>query len=167
LPEGIGGHGSLHDLDNIIKLTLSLGTIEQLRDRLEETESMVKKAESEITKAKLVESHFIMTKDIIKDVFPELFLHVSGRRVDANQADCCKDQGCRTLKALKEKMKEELNRVEKCQEGQRQRIKDLIEDQYDQDRKVAVFKWCITIRELFDDLYKGVFGTEVERLLHA
>ncbi|KAM0364320.1 hypothetical protein ACHAO7_009409 [Fusarium culmorum] len=143
----MGEDGSLHDLDNILKLTLSLGTVEQIRERLEKAENILQELEADYVKAKLVENDLIMEEDTIERVFPEELLHVSGRGGDNKRVRCGNNQCCPVLEALKEI------------------IEDRNEVQDKQARKVAVLKWCIVIRQLLNDVYKGAFGAEVERLL--
>ncbi|KAG6990628.1 hypothetical protein FocnCong_v020464 [Fusarium oxysporum f. sp. conglutinans] len=170
--------GTQPGLTNIVKLALSLGTIEQLMERLEDAESLAKATETKIFEAKLVESNVKAKEETVESIFDTILSSIQQLRVDGYQADSRGRRSQANFKAWRSKVKEEvinlvLQEKHEEQEASRRSIerckhkmKLLVDERERRQRQVAVFRWCLVIRQLFNDLEKGAFGTEVEFLLN-
>ncbi|KAK2470908.1 hypothetical protein H9L39_17139 [Fusarium oxysporum f. sp. albedinis] len=173
------GDATQPGLTHIVKLALSLGTIEQLMERLEEAESLAKATETKIFEAKLVESNVKVKEETMESIFDTVLSSIQQLRVDGYQADSRGRRSQAKFKAWRSKVKEEainlvLQEKHEEQEASRRSIerckhkmKLLVDERERRERQVAVLRWCLVIRQLFNDLEKGVFGTEVEFLLNT
>ncbi|EGU71844.1 hypothetical protein FOXB_17647 [Fusarium oxysporum f. sp. conglutinans Fo5176] len=173
------GDATQPGLTDIVKLALSLGTIEQLMERLEDAESLAKATETMIFEAKLVESNVKVKEETVESIFDTVLSSIQQLRVDGYQADSRGRRSQAKFKAWRSKVKEEaINLVlqEKHEEQEasrrsiercKQKMKLLVDERERRERQVAVLRWCLVIRQLFNDLDKGVFGTEVEFLLNT
>ncbi|KAJ9412924.1 hypothetical protein FOXG_21422 [Fusarium oxysporum f. sp. lycopersici 4287] len=173
------GDATQPGLTHIVKLALSLGTIEQLMERLEDAESLAKATETKIFEAKLVESNVKVKEETVESIFDTVLSSIQQLRVDGYQADSRGRRSQAKFKAWRSKVKEEaINLVlqEKHEEQEasrrsmercKQKMKLLVDERERRERQVAVLRWCLVIRQLLNDLEKGVFGTEVEFLLNT
>ncbi|KAH7461112.1 hypothetical protein FOMA001_g19267 [Fusarium oxysporum f. sp. matthiolae] len=173
------GDATQPGLTHIVKLALSLGTIEQLMERLEDAESLAKATETKIFEAKLVESNVKVKEETVESIFDTVLSSIQQLRVDGYQADSRGRTSQAKFKAWRSKVKEEaINLVlqEKHEEQEasrrsmercKQKMKLLVDERERRERQVAVLRWCLVIRQLLNDLEKGVFGTEVEFLLNT
>ncbi|EWZ77627.1 hypothetical protein FOWG_17983 [Fusarium oxysporum f. sp. lycopersici MN25] len=171
--------GTQPGLTNIVKLALSLGTIEQLMERLADAETHAKATETKIFEAKLVESNVKVKDETVESIFDTILSSIQQLRVGGYQADSRGRRSQAKFKAWRSKVKEEaINLVlqEKHEEQEasrrsiercKQKMKLLVDERERRERQVAVLRWCLVIRQLFNDLDKGVFGTEVEFLLNT
>ncbi|KAH7464537.1 hypothetical protein FOMA001_g17695 [Fusarium oxysporum f. sp. matthiolae] len=173
------GDATQRGLTHIVKLALSLGTIEQLMERLEDAESLAKATETMIFEAKLVESDVKVKEETVESIFDTVLSSIQQLRVDGYQADSRGRRSQAKFKAWRSKAKEEainliLQEKHEEQEASRRSIdrckhkmKLLVDERERRERQVAVLRWCLVIRQLLNDLEKGVFGTEVEFLLNT
>ncbi|KAI3565871.1 hypothetical protein IWW34DRAFT_812635 [Fusarium oxysporum f. sp. albedinis] len=144
-----------------------------------DVESLAKATETKIFEAKLVESNVKVKEETVESIFDTVLSSIQQLRVDGYQADSRGRRSQAKFKAWRSKVKEEaINLVlqEKHEEQEasrrsiercKQKMKLLVDERERRERQVAVLRWCLVIRQLFSDLEKGVFGTEVEFLLNT
>ncbi|EXK25740.1 LOW QUALITY PROTEIN: hypothetical protein FOMG_17631 [Fusarium oxysporum f. sp. melonis 26406] len=121
------GDATQPGLTNIVKLALSLGTIEQLMERLEDAESLAKATETKIFEAKLVENNVKVKEETVETIFDTVLSSIQQLRVDGYQADSRGRRSQAKFKAWRSKVKEEainlvLQEKQKEQEASRRSI---------------------------------------------
>lgn len=170
--------GTEPGLTHIIKLALSLGTIEQLMERLENAEVHAKAAETKVFEAKLIESNAKVKGESVESTFNTILNSIRRLQVDEQQAHFGRRRRQASFRAWWSKSKEEvINLVledkheeqkitRRCIEQCKQKTNVLVDERERRERQVAIFRWCLVHRQPIKDFEKGMLESEVDELLN-